>query len=238
MNKARKDQLRRFTELLNLPPFHNWHLLDQALTHSSYTNEDRTHHSIHNERLEFLGDAVLDMVVGEYLFRRYPDMPEGNLTKARASVVSEEPLACVCASFQMGSFLLLGKGEALTGGRTRNSIMADAFEAVVGAVYIDCSYTAARDFILKQLDKYLQLVDKGIYGKDYKTYFQELLQRDGAQDIRYRLCREEGPDHNKTFFMEVTVNGEIMGTGSGKTKKSAEQHAAYKALEKMNALSF
>ena len=102
MNKARREQLRNFTERLNIGPFTDWHLLDQALTHSSYTNEDKTHHSMHNERLEFLGDAVLDMVVGEYLYRRYPDMPEGNLTKARASIVSEEPLACVCAGFHMG----------------------------------------------------------------------------------------------------------------------------------------
>ena len=145
MNKARREQLRNFTERLNIGPFTDWHLLDQALTHSSYTNEDKTHHSMHNERLEFLGDAVLDMVVGEYLYRRYPDMPEGNLTKARASIVSEEPLACVCAGFHMGDYLRLGKGEALTGGRTRNSIMADAFEAVVGAIYMDCSYSAARD---------------------------------------------------------------------------------------------
>ena len=238
MNKARKEQLERFTELLHLHPFSDWRLLDQALTHSSYTHEDKTHHSLHNERLEFLGDAVLDMVVGEYLYRRYPDMPEGKLTRARASVVSEEPLACACAAFHMGDYLLLGRGEVRTGGRTRNSIMADAFEAVVGAIYMDASYSAAREFILTQLDKYLQLVDKGVYGKDYKTYFQELLQRDGTQDIHYHLCHEEGPDHNKTFFMEVVVNGVTMGTGSGKTKKSAEQHAAYAALEKMDALSF
>ena len=142
-----------------------------------------------------MGDAILDLVVGEYLFKTYPEMPEGELSKARASVVSESPLAACCAGFHMGDYILLGNGELASGGRLRASILADAFEAVVGAIYIDSSYEAARSFILYQLRDFLALVESGHYGKDYKTVFQEFIQRDGEQKIDYELCREEGPDH-------------------------------------------
>ena len=204
-----------------------------ALTHSSYANENKANHGYYNERLEFLGDAILDLVVGEYLFLHYPHMPEGQLSKARASVVSESPLASVCMKFHMGDYLLLGKGELATGGRTRPSMLADAFEAVVGAIYIDSSYEEARKFILHQLKDYLDLVDSGHYEKDYKTIFQEYVQQDGPQHIEYRLCRTEGPDHDKTFYMEILVNGKVLGEGSGKSKKYAEQHAAHEALMRL-----
>lgn len=160
-------------------------------------------------------------------------MPEGQLSKARASVVSESPLASVCMKFHMGDYLLLGKGEIATGGRTRPSMLADAFEAVVGAIYIDSSYEEARKFILHQLKDYLDLVDSGHYEKDYKTIFQEYVQQDGLQHIEYRLCRTEGPDHDKTFYMEILVNGKVLGEGSGKSKKYAEQHAAHEALTRL-----
>ena len=204
-----------------------------ALTHSSYANENKANHGYYNERLEFLGDAILDLVVGEYLFLHYPHMPEGQLSKARASVVSESPLASVCMKFHMGDYLLLGKGELATGGRTRPSMLADAFEAVVGAIYIDSSYEEARKFILHQLKDYLDLVDSGHYEKDYKTIFQEYVQQDGPQHIEYRLCRTEGPDHDKTFYMEILVNGKVLGEGSGKSKKYAEQHASHEALMRL-----
>lgn len=236
MNKGRKEQLEKFIHVVGLPEFHNLLVLDQALTHSSYANENKSRHGYYNERLEFLGDAILDLVVGEYLFLQYPQMPEGELSKARASVVSETPLAAVCAKFQMGSYILLGKGELASGGRTRASIMADAFEAVVGAIYIDSSYEEARKFILHQLKDYLALVATGDYGKDYKTLFQEYVQRDGEQHIQYNLCREEGPDHDKTFYMEVVVNDKVLGEGAGKTKKDAAQHAAHEALKRLHAI--
>ena len=236
MKGERKRQLERFVLTLGLPRFHDLNLLDRALTHSSYANENKFHHIFHNERLEFLGDAILDLVVGEYVYRHYPNMPEGELSKARASVVSETPLASVGCDFQMGDYLLLGKGEAATGGKTRPSILADAFEAVVGAIYLDSSYQAAQTFILCRLRPYLQLVDSGNYGKDYKTLFQEFVQRKGEQSIAYFLDHEEGPDHNKTFYMAVAVNGRVLGKGAGKTKKDAEQHAAHEALKTLNAL--
>ena len=232
MKTDRKEQLEKFIDVLGLSSFHNLLILDQALTHSSYANENKAKHGYYNERLEFLGDAILDLVVGEYLFLQYPHMPEGELSKARASVVSETPLASVCAKFHMGDYILLGKGELASGGRTRASILADAFEAVVGAIYIDSSYEEARKFILHQLKDYLSLVATGEYGKDYK----EFVQRDGEQKIEYVLCREEGPDHNKTFYMEVIVNGNTLGEGAGKTKKDAEQHAAHEALLRLHAL--
>ena len=165
MDTERKQQLEQFIQVLGLKEFHNLLILDQALTHSSYANENKASHGYYNERLEFLGDAILDLVVGEYLFLHYPNMPEGELSKARASVVSETPLASVCAKFHMGDYILLGKGELATGGRTRPSIMADAFEAVVGAIYIDSSYEEARKFILHQLKSYLDLVKSGHYEK-------------------------------------------------------------------------
>lgn len=234
MKKSRLEQLDKFMRQLEIP-FTDVTLLDCALTHSSYANE-APEPVRYNERLEFLGDAILDFVVGEYLFLHYPDMPEGDLSKARASVVSEAPLAKCSAGFGMGEYLLLGKGEMASGGRDRPSILADAFEAVVGAIYIDSSYEQARAFILRLLQPYLTLVDSGNYGKDYKTLFQEYVQRDGEQQIHYSLSREEGPDHNKTFYMKVLVNGKTLGEGSGKSKKDAEQQAAFEALKRLGAL--
>jgi len=236
IEERRLQQLHAFMQALGIS-FHNLDLLDRALTHSSYANENQSHFGQHNERLEFLGDAILDFAVGEYLFLHFPDMPEGELSKARASVVSETPLAECSASFELGQYLRMGHGEVLSGGRSRISILADAFEAIVGAIYLDSSYDEARRFILSHLQPYLDKVSHGDYGKDYKTIFQEFIQRDGEQHIEYILCHEEGPDHDKTFYMEVTVNGTVLGKGSGKTKKDAEQHAALQALRKVQALS-
>lgn len=227
--------LREFADSLDIP-MTNLDLLNRALTHTSYANENKHQHIHHNERLEFLGDAILDLVIGEYLFLQFPQMPEGELTKARASVVCESALAECSVKFHIGQYLRLGRGEACSGGRDRSSILADAFEAVVGAIYIDSSYEAAASFILSHLKKRLDLVKSGDYGRDYKTLFQEFIQRDGEQPVIYNLYKEEGPDHDKTFFMEVWVNEQILGCGSGKSKKDAEQQAAQAALRDLHAL--
>jgi ribonuclease-3 len=190
IEERRLQQLHAFMQALGIS-FHNLDLLDRALTHSSYANENQSHFGQHNERLEFLGDAILDFAVGEYLFLHFPDMPEGELSKARASVVSETPLAECSASFELGQYLRMGHGEVLSGGRSRASILADAFEAIVGAIYLDSSYDEARRFILSHLQPYLDKVSHGDYGKDYKTIFQEFIhplsrRRTGSrQDILY-----------------------------------------------------
>lgn len=236
MDNTRKKQLEEFLRTVGLPPFQNLLLLDQALTHSSYANEHKIRHGYFNERLEFLGDAILDLVVGEYLFLQYPQMQEGELSKARASIVREAPLAAVCSAFHMGKYLLLGHGEISSGGRERPGILADAFEAVVGAVYMDASYEEARKFILRHLRDYLALVENGHYDQDYKTLFQEYIQRDGEHHITYSLCKESGPDHDKTFTMQVAADGKVLGEGCGKSKKMAEQHAARQALLRLHAI--
>ncbi len=228
--------LERLAAKLHVP-IHNIPLLDRALTHRSYANENRHRHIQHNERLEFLGDAILDLVAGEYLFLNFPNMTEGELTKARASVVCETTLAVCSGHIGLGQYVQLGRGEESSGGRTRNSILADTFEALIGAIYIDSGYDAARKFVVYYLSPYLDRVRKGTYGYDYKTLFQEKVQRGGEKHIEYSLVRDEGPDHDKTFYMQLSLNGEILGQGSGKSKKEAEQKAAYEALRKLNLLS-
>lgn len=211
-------------------PVHNVHLLNRALTHTSYANEHREEHVHDNERLEFLGDAVLDLVIGEYLFLKYPEWTEGELTRAKASVVCESALAPRSEYFHVGEYLLLGRGEEQTGGRTRASILADAFEAIVGAIYIDNSYEQAAAFILTHLNVYLEQIESGDYAHDYKTDLQEWVQRQGEAEIRYQLEHDEGPDHDKTFYMGVYINGTRYGTGTGKSKKEAAQQAAREAM--------
>lgn len=214
-------------------PVHNVQLLNRALTHTSYANEHRDEHVHDNERLEFLGDAVLDLVIGEYLFLKYPEWTEGELTRAKASVVCESALAPRSEYFHVGEYLLLGRGEEQTGGRTRASILADAFEAIIGAIYIDTSYDEAAAFILTHLQVYLDKIASGNYTHDYKTDLQELVQQQGEAEIRYQLERDEGPDHDKTFYMGVYINGRRCGTGMGKSKKEAAQQAAREALATM-----
>lgn len=210
--------------------FNNWELLNQALTHTSFANENRQFNISHNERLEFLGDAVLQLIVSDYLFKTYPDHLEGELTKIRATIVCEACLARQATQLNLGSFLLLGKGEELSGGRVRISILADAFEAVIGAVYLDGGIEAATQFVLRQLESELCSVRRGEYAKDYKTALQELVQRNGDCKIAYEVVQETGPDHNKFFTVTVSINGLQKGTGSGKSKKEAEQAAAANAI--------
>ena len=208
-------------------------LLDQAITHTSYANEAVRQKVIHNERLEFLGDAVLELATSTYLFQRFPDLPEGDLTKARASVVCEAALHRRAAEVSLGEYLLLGRGELVTGGSHRPSILADAFEALIGALYLDQGWEAASSYVVSQLQEELLEVERGQNIKDYKTALQEKIQRHPGQHIVYELLAATGPDHAKEFKVAVRINGLAYGVGIGHSKKAAEQHAAQQALAKL-----
>ena len=207
--------------------FRNIVLLKQAVTHSSFTNEQRINRAGDYERLEFLGDAVLELVSSEFLFRMHPEMPEGELTKMRASMVCEPSLAFCARDLELGKFMRLGRGEENTGGRERDSIISDAMEAVTGAIYLDGGMEPAKAFI----DRFIlsDLEDKQLF-HDSKSNLQELVQGKLKKDVRYELLEESGPEHNKTFRVSVYMGNECLGEGSGRTKKAAEQQAAYKAL--------
>lgn len=206
-------------------------LLQNALTHSSYANENRGRSCDSNERLEFVGDSVLGMVVAERLFARYPDMPEGRMTRLRAQLVCEESLHGVALELELGKYIRLGRGEEHSGGRTRTSILADAVEAVIAAMYLDGGLDVARRFIAARLLS--DLADEESAGADSKTQLQELVQRKSGQSLTYELLGETGPDHDKVFTARVLLNGETVGEGSGRTKKEAEQSAAREALEQL-----
>jgi ribonuclease-3 len=210
--------------------FINAELLETALTHSSFTREHNMDRSRCNERLEFLGDAFFDAIVGEELFRRLENSEEGELTKLRAQVVCARSLADEGRRLGVGEIVRLGKGERQTGGAERQSVIADAMEAVIGAVFIDGGYEAARNVVLRLFGRTIDAAVEGRLEADYKTAFQELVQKNGSVDIRYNINGEEGPDHDKTFYASVSVGGEVRGRGSGKSKKEAEQDAARQAL--------
>ena len=201
-------------------------LLVTALTHSSYSNEIRLKKQECNERLEFLGDAVLELISSEQIFRNHPDQPEGDLTRIRASYVCEPTLALCAREIWLGDYLQLGRGEDRTGGRERDSILSDAMEATIGAVYMDGGFESAQryveEFILKDIEK------KSLF-YDSKTYLQEIVQRD-LKKLEYVLLKEEGPDHNKSFEVGVLIDGKQLTTAVGRTKKKAEQAAAYEAI--------
>ncbi len=204
-----------------------------ALTHSSFANETKKGNHENNERLEFLGDAVLDMIVSEYMYRIFPEMPEGELTKLRASVVCEGSLAKLARQMDFGQFLLLGKGEESTGGRNRDSILADAFEAVIGAVCMDGGIESAQKYVLSFMKEEIEQTKNNFRNMDCKTRLQEVIQRDSKYPVKYVIVSETGPDHSKLFAAEVHHVGKILGKGSGKSKKEAEQAAAQDALQKM-----
>ena len=211
--------------------FQNRELLENALTHSSCANESRGRLNS-NERLEFLGDSILGMVVADYLYRTHPDLPEGELTRTRASLVCEESLVEVAKLWNLGAYLRLGRGEESGGGRTRPSIQADAVEAVLAAVYLDGGIGSARKIIQHFiLSREAAVVHAG---RDYKTALQELVQRESGQVLKYCLTGEEGPDHDKRFFVTVELNGKPVGSGQGHSKKLAEQMAAKAAFQKLN----
>lgn len=210
--------------------FNNIGLLKNALTHSSYANEKKTGNYKDNERLEFLGDAVLELTSSEFIYTGNPDMNEGKMTRLRASIVCEPTLAMCARQIHLQEYIMLGKGEDLTGGRTRDSIISDALEALIGAIYLDGGFANAKEFILKYILNDLE--GKRLF-YDSKTILQEMVQGGQEKGIVYQLVGEEGPDHNKSFRVEAVIGGEAFGCGIGRTKKAAEQEAAYQAILKL-----
>ena len=210
--------------------FRNRALLETALTHSSYANENRASGIVCNERLEFLGDSVLGVTVADFLYRHFPDMPEGRMTRLRAELVCEHSLHRVALELHLGDYLRLGKGEEHNGGRKRASILSDAVEAVIAAMYLDAGMETAAGFIHRCLLDDVRAIETPTF-TDYKTSLQELVQRHSGQVLSYELVGEEGPDRAKTFRVQVCLNGDPIGRGIGRTKKEAEQAAAANALE-------
>ena len=206
-------------------------LLETAFTHTSYANEHRLLKISHNERLEFLGDAVLQLLISEYLYKKYPKKPEGDLSKLRAMIVREESLAGFARDCQFDQFIKLGKGEEKSGGRNRDTILGDAFEAFLGALLLDKDVAKVKEFIYQVM---IPKVEAGEFEMitDYKTHLQELLQVNGDVAIRYQVISETGPAHDKVFEVEVLVEGTSIGQGQGRSKKLAEQEAAKNAVEK------
>jgi len=206
-------------------------LLIHAITHSSYANEMKMSKESNYERLEFLGDAVLELITSEYVYNRYKDLPEGDLTKLRAGMVCEQTLSGCAKELNIGDFLLLGKGEDISGGRLRDSILSDALEAIIGAIYLDGGFTSAKEFIKNNI--ITQIENKELFF-DSKTILQEIVQNENhKQKNRYKLISEEGPDHNKSFTIALYVGNKQYGCGVGKTKKAAEQEAALQAIKKL-----
>lgn len=224
-----KERLKELEQKIGYK-FRDFSLLERAMMHSSYTNERHLPKYQCNERLEFLGDAVLELVSSEFLYKASPKMPEGELTKTRASMVCEPSLALCAGDINLGSYLLLGKGEEATGGRMRDSVTSDAMEALIGAVYLDGGFTSAKEFIHKFVLNDLE--DKKLF-YDSKTILQEMVQAEKLGTITYRLVRAEGPDHNKSFHTEVLIGNKVSGKGVGRTKKASEQQSAYEAILKL-----
>lgn len=232
INDVIKESIRAFEEKIGYE-FKDKTYIQTALTHSSFANEHKEFN--YNERLEFLGDSVLGLVVSDYLFRARNDLPEGKLTRLRANVVCEESLSAVARKINLGDHLFLGKGEKASGGSNRNSILADATEAVIAAIYLDGGFDQAKDFILSNLrDTIAKNIDGNIF-RDYKTILQEIIQGNNGK-ISYKLVGESGPDHNKEFEMQVKCGQDTIGIGKGKNKKEAEKEAARDALVKMGEL--
>lgn len=222
-------KLEQLEGILNYK-FKDQSILRLALTHSSYANELRDKTSDYNERLEFLGDSVLGVVISEYVYSEHPEFKEGELTKMRSKIVCESTLAEVGAELELGEYMLFGKGEALTGGRTRRSILADAFEALIAALFLDGGFIIVKPFIFAFMQDKIDMAEKGLIVDDYKTHLQELIQTKKDNRIKYELMEEKGPDHRKLFRTAVKLNGTVIGIGEGKSKKESEQEAAKMAL--------
>lgn len=210
--------------------FKDQKLLNNALTHSSYINEHKKHYKLNNERLEFLGDATLELIISEYLYKHFPELTEGTLTKMRAQIVCTDSLAESAAKLGISNAIIMGKGEIMSGGRTRKSILANTMEAIIGAIYLDGGLNETKDFIISRLYTIIKNVEHGNITRDYKSILQVKIQRQKNQDLEYQLIKEEGPDHNKRFYVKVLINKETISTGVGKSKKEAEQEAAQKAI--------
>lgn len=212
--------------------FHNPALLKNALIHSSFANETKAPLGS-NERLEFLGDSVLGFVVADYLYKHFPDWPEGHLTKTRATLVCEKACCGFSQEMEVGKYLYLSHGEQNSGGRTRSSILADAFESITAAIYLDGGLAPASEFILRFVLPALKTLHQKAPFKDYKTKLQEIIQKNPGETLSYLLTGESGPDHDKHFMVEVHLNSNVIGKGGGRSKKEAEQQAAREALELM-----
>lgn len=223
------NTIKEFQELIGYK-FNNEEYLKIALTHSSYAHENKHKKIKFNERLEFLGDSVLSLIVSKYIFENYPELPEGRLTKIRSAVVCEKALYECSLNIDLGKYLILGRGEERTGGRTRPSILSDAYEALIAAIFLDSSLDVAKEWVLGQLYEAIEAAAKGKISKDYKTEFQETVQIKGDVDICYKVIDSSGPDHNKIFAVNVYLNNKLMGQGEGTSKKKAEQNAAKNAL--------
>lgn len=223
---AIKEKMKEFEAKIHYS-FRNTNFLKQAFMHSSYVNERHMNRLSNNERLEFLGDSVLELISSEFLFLKNQEMQEGELTKLRASLVCEPTLAFCAREIQLGEYLLLGKGEDIAGGRARDSILSDALEAIIGAVYLDGGFTNAKEFIIRFV---LNDIDKKKLFYDSKTILQEIVQGMQNKVLCYRLISEYGPDHNKRFTVEAMLGERKLSLGEGRTKKAAEQQAAYRAI--------
>ena len=216
--------------------FKNKTLLQRALTHKSSANERRLPSHEHNERLEFLGDAVLELAISENIMERFPEYPEGDLSKLRASIVNEWQLSELARHYDIGQYLYLGKGEEQTNGRQKNSLLADAYEAILGAIYLDRGFKKALALVRKHYDRLLNEATLGSFYKDFKTELQERCQAQFRSIPRYRLIREKGPDHEKVFEVEIVIQNKVYGQGKGRSKKEAEQKAAEQALKRLQDL--
>ena len=237
----RRQSLMRFAKKLGVE-FNDIEILNTALTHTSYANEqeklseDKSIHVMHNEKLEFLGDAVLELASTTYLYNNFKDFSEGELTKTRANIVCQPTLAKLAKKLGIGRMLLISKGEDASGGRKRDSTLEDAFEAVIGAIYLDQGWEVALDYVVRRLTPEFEAVKSGESIKNYKSMLQEFIYKQPSHTISYVEVSVTGPDHNRSFKCAVMINGKRYGTGSGKNKKQAEQMAAKKALKKLNIL--
>ncbi|AGK97338.1 ribonuclease III [Clostridium pasteurianum BC1] len=221
------EDIEKLEQVLKVK-FKNKELLRTAITHSSYANQKNIKY---NERLEFLGDSVLQIIISEYLFLNYKDKTEGELSKKRALIVCENSLFKIATGWQLGEYIFMSKGEEITGGRTRVSILADCVEAIIAAIYLDKGFEFAKEFVLTNFYKTIEMAMRNQIILDYKTKLQEVLQKDGDVDIKYDLLKFEGPPHRRKFYISVIFNGVLKGEGTGFSKKEAEQDAAQTALK-------
>lgn len=236
MDNLRKKELVEFENAAGIS-FNSIELIDTALTHSSYANQKGLKYNDHNERLEFLGDSVLSMVISEHLYKKYRSRPEGKLTRIRAAIVCEATLAETARKICLNNYLLIGKGEEMSNGREKDSLLADAMEAVIAAVYLDGGYDTVKKFIIALLNDKIEKMGKIKSLNDYKSKLQEYVQKNSDLQLSYELIEEAGPPHDRTFKMKVMLGDKEFGEGSGKSKKESEQNAAKEALKKLGAVN-
>ncbi|WP_138206688.1 ribonuclease III [Haloimpatiens lingqiaonensis] len=234
MNILRENTLAELEEKIGFD-FQNKDLLDVALTHSSYTNHKKN--AKYNERLEFLGDAVLELVISDFLFNKYKNKSEGELTKTRAIIVCENSLHSIAKNWDIGKYINMSKGEEMTGGRTRVSILADCIEAIIAAVYIEKGFDGAKRFVLTNFGENIHKAINNQIIMDHKTKLQEVMQQHGEISIEYNLLKYEGPPHRRKFYIEVYIDGKSFGKGEGYSKKEAEQNAAKEALNNLEVIN-